>query len=94
MTIKLNVARLPGRQLIKINEKIYFREDNMKISADTQYVIRKYIKDKKYIIDSVTLKISFKNTVDIIVLLQREFNRTKDKGIKKAIDELRDNRFE
>ena len=71
-----------------------FREDTMKISADTQYVIRKYIKDKKYIIDSVTLKISFKNTVDIIVLLQREFNRTKDKGIKKAIDELRDNRFE
>jgi len=65
----------------------------MKISANTQYVIRKYTKNKKYIPESGILKISFQDNIALITTLQDEFNRTKDNLIKKAIDELRDKRF-
>jgi len=65
----------------------------MDISVDTQNTIRKYIKNKKYISDTGTLKVSFQDTVALIMMLQDEYNRTKDPKIRKAINEIDDERF-
>ena len=65
----------------------------MDISVDTQNTIRKYIKNKKYISDTGTLKVSLQDTVALIVMLQDEYNRTKDPKIRKAINEIDDERF-
>jgi hypothetical protein len=63
------------------------------LSSNTQYIIRKYIKNNKYSIILKTFKISFTDTIDIIILLQEEYTKTTDENIKKAIDELRKERF-
>jgi len=73
---------------------IPIKENSMKISADTQNTIRKYIRDKKYISQSGILKVSFQDKVILIIMLQDEFNRTKDLKIRRAINELKDKRFE
>jgi len=65
----------------------------MDISVDTQNTIRKYIKNKKYISDTGTLKVSLQDTVALIMMLQDEYNRTKDPKIRKAINEIDDERF-
>lgn len=65
----------------------------MEISIDTQKTIQKYIKNKKYISDTGTLKVSFQDTIALIMMLQDEYNRTKDPKIRKAINEIDDERF-
>jgi len=66
----------------------------MDITTETQNVIHKYIKDKKYITETGTLKVSFQDVVVLIVVLQDEYNRTKDPKIRTAIAELDYKRFD
>lgn len=73
--------------------KSYFGESNMKITTDTQKVIQRYIKDKKYISDSNTLKVSFQDMVVLIYQLQDEYKKNRDPKILQAIKELEDERF-
>ena len=63
-------------------------ETDIKISKNTQEVIQKYIKDKKYIKNSNTLKISFDDQVEIATKLWDAYKETKDKKIQQALKEL------
>jgi hypothetical protein len=72
--------------------KPYFKESDIKISKNTQEVIGKHIKDKKYVDKSNTLKVSFDNILSLLNRLNDELKSCEDKEerlkIKKAIDEL------
>ena len=72
--------------------KLYFKESDIKISKNTQEVIGKHIKDKKYVDKSNTLKVFFDDMLTLLNRLNDELKSCEDKEerlkIKKAIDEL------
>lgn len=78
--------------------KPYFKESDIKISNNTQEVLGKHIKDKKYVDKSNTLKVSFDNILSLLNRLNDELKSCEDKEerlkIKKAIDELNEGKQE
>lgn len=78
--------------------KPFFKESDIKISKNTQEVIGKHIKDKKYVDKSNTLKVSFDNILSLLNRLNDELKSCEDKEerlkIKKAIDELNEGKQE
>jgi hypothetical protein len=77
---------------MKRYKPFHFNESDIKIPLNTQEVIRRNSKNKKYISDSNTLKVSFDDILNIITNLKDELKQTKDKEkqvqIQKALEEL------
>jgi len=65
----------------------------MYITSETQKIIQKYIKCKKYKIHLGRLEMSLQDLTMVILILQDRYHATKNEELKHAINELSECRY-